>query len=58
MYNDYKKSKIKYGQNAYLERLRVPLLHLSDGLHLAEVVRELIELLDTVGKPDREFLYQ
>ena len=41
---------------AHLEGLSVPVLDLVDGGHVAEVVRELVELLYPVGETDREFL--
>lgn len=39
-----------------LERLGVPLLDLLDGGHVAEVVGQLIELLDPVCEAHGEFL--
>ena len=43
---------------AHLERLRVPVLDLGDGRHVAEVVRKLVELLYSVGEAYREFLWE
>ena len=39
-----------------LERLGIPVLDLLNAWHMAEVMRELIELLYAVGKPDRQLL--
>jgi hypothetical protein len=41
---------------AYLERLRIPVLHLVDRGHLIEAVRELVQLLYAVCQSYRQFL--
>ena len=35
-------------EGPHLERLGIPVLHFLDRRHVAEVVRELVELLDTM----------
>jgi hypothetical protein len=39
---------------ANLEGLGIPVLDLSYGRHIAEIVGKLIELLDTMGEADRQ----
>jgi len=41
---------------AYLEGLRIPVLDLFDGGHLAEAIRQLPQVLDPVRETDGEFL--
>jgi hypothetical protein len=43
-------------RDPYLERLRVPVLHLLHRRHLVKAIRQGLELLDAVGEADRELL--
>lgn len=38
----------RMGHESYLERLRIPVLDLLDGRHLAETIRQLAKILDTM----------
>ena len=40
---------------SYLERLSIPILDLFDRGHFTQTIRELPEVLNTVGKADGEF---
>lgn len=43
-------------EQTHVERLAVPVLDLLDRRHLAEIVRQLVELLGAMGKTDGELL--
>jgi hypothetical protein len=40
--------------DSYLERLRIPVLHLFDRGHFTEPIWQLSEILDAVGEADGE----
>ena len=42
--------------DTYLERLGIPVLDFLNGRHVAKIVRQLVELFDSVGETYGKFL--